>query len=450
FPEMYVGAAIALLAACALIQPRRDGGAPQLFALVAVLGLVLASGATMPVLPWLVRHVPGFGLLRIPGRYKLLAAWGLAAAAAYGAAGLGRARARTSLVAVGASALASLIVVLRHGTSQARPAWWSIAAMVIPGALIALAVLVPRLGAACTALLVLVVLNDAPSFVHRPDAPPAGDPRRRHDTDDAVLAGLDGVRDRWRLYDEFVLGERVGQRRGVRDFRGYPAVDPLTYRPYLEILDYAKHDPAILTDFNVRYVLQRDHFRFGQQMSFVPPLANHPAFVDRGDHVFEAVHPAPLIAWYGAVQLEADAKRALADVRAIEQPDGSRPRAVLAADQLARAPALAALASATPGSTTGAVISYAPDEIVVAVDAPRAGIAVLAELAFPGWTVEVDGAPATSLVANTVLRAALVGPGHHELRWRFAPPGFRALLAGYAASLLIMLAAAAWRRRRSA
>ncbi|MEO7731719.1 MAG: hypothetical protein ABIY55_12155, partial [Kofleriaceae bacterium] len=94
FPEMYLGAAVVLLAVCALVVPRRDGGIPRLFVALALGGLVLAAGATLPVLPWLVHHVPGFALLRIPGRYKLLAAWGLAAAAAYGADGLDGTRRR--------------------------------------------------------------------------------------------------------------------------------------------------------------------------------------------------------------------------------------------------------------------------------------------------------------------------------------------------------------------
>src|SRR5207302_9119947 len=50
---------------------------------------------------------------------------------------------------------------------------------------------------------------------------------------------------------------------------------------------------------------------------------------------------------------------------------------------------------------------------------------------FPGWTVEVDGAPAAPVVANYLLRAVRVGPGHHRVRWRFQPPGVRALIDGY-------------------
>ena len=447
--EMYLGAAVMLLAVCALLPPRRDGGAPWLFWAIAIAGWILVAGANTPVLPWLVHHVPGFALMRIPGRYKLLAAWSVAAAAAYGADGLGEARPRAVLVAAGAALAASVIVVVRHGTAQFRPAWWSIVAMAVPCAIVVAAVVAPRLRGAAAAALVLVVLLDAPAFIHTPAALPAADRRQLHAHDDEILARLDGVRDRWRVFDEFVLGERVGQRRGVRELRGYPAIDALTHHRYVDVLDFARRDPAILTDVNVRWVLQGPHFRFGTGANVLPPLTDG-AFVARGGGLFEARHPAPLVAWYGAVTLVADPRQVLPAVRALEDPDGERRRAVIEPDAVARVPALADLLGAAPGSVAGTVVSYEPDAIAVTVDAPRAGVVVLNELAFPGWTVEVDGVPRPAARANYVMRAVYVDAGRHAIRWRFEPPRIRALIAGYLAALAVMLAAAAWRRRRSA
>ncbi len=441
--EMYVGAAIVLLAACALVQPWRDGGAPQLFALLAIAAFALVAGSTLPVLPWLVHHVPGFALMRIPGRYKLLAAWSLAAAAGYGADGLDGARPRAAGIAAVAGLAASIAVVVGRGADQFRPAWWSIAAMAVPCALVICAAYLPRLRGAAVAGLGIAVLLDAPSFVHTPAAPPAADPRQLHLRDDEILARLDGVRDRFRLYDEFVLGERVGQRRGVRELRGYPAVDPLLHRRYVDVLDAVRRDPAILAELNVRWVLQGSHFRFGTGGNRVPPLAGHPAFAARGDGIFEARNPAPLVAWYGAVTEVARPDEVLPAMRAIaEAGNGVRPRAVVERDALAAMPSLAALVAAPPGSAPGELVAYEPDAIAVTVDAPRAGLVVLNELMFPGWTVEVDGAPAVPLRASYVMRAVYVGPGHHAIRWRFEPPHARALIAGYLLALAVMLAAA--------
>jgi hypothetical protein len=448
FPEMYLGAAVVLCAACALVAPWRDGGAPQLFVLIAIAGLVLVAGAMLPVLPWLVHHVPGFALLRIPGRYKLLAAWSLTAAAGYGAASLEGSRPRAALVAVIVALVASSYTVAVHGADKLRPDGWSIAAMVVPCVLVTVAACVPRLRTAASSALVLVVLLDAPAFTHTPVALPASDRRQLHERDAEVLARLDGVRDRWRLYDEFVLGERVGQRRGVRDFRGYPTIDPLTQRRYVDVLDFARRDPAILTDFNVRWVLQGTHFRFGTGANFVAPLgAAGGVFVARGDQIFEAAHPAPLVAWYGAATLATDPTQVLAAVRAVQDPDGERRRVVIEPDAVVQRPEVAHLAFAAPAAAAGTLVSYAADQIAFTVDAPRDGIVVLNELAFPGWTVEVDGVPRAALRANYLLRAVHVGPGHHAIRWRFAPPGVRGLVAGYLLALAIMLAAAAWPRR---
>ncbi|TMQ03399.1 MAG: YfhO family protein [Deltaproteobacteria bacterium] len=417
FPEMYVGAAVVMLAGCALVQPRRDGGAPQLFGLIAVVGFVLVAGSYLWLLPWLVHHVPGFALMRIPGRYKLLAVWSLAAAAGYGADGLDDARPRASMLAVVVALGASIATVIGHGVTGARPAWWSIAAMAVPCALAVVALYVPRLRGAAVSGLVIAVLLDAPAFVHAPAAPPAAEPRQRHARDDEVLARLDGVRDHWRLYDEFILGERVGQRRGVRDLRGYPAIDPLLHRRYFDVLEYARRDPAIVTDVNVRWLLHAPHFRFGAGGDLVASPGD--AFADRGGGLFEARHPAPLVAWYGAVTLVTDAGKVLPAMRVVQDTDGVRRRAVIE-----------------------------PDAIAATVEAPRAGLVVLDELAYPGWTVEVDGAPATSVRANYVMRAVAVGAGRHAIRWRFEPPWIRALIAGYVLALAVMLAAAVLPRGR--
>jgi len=458
FFEMYLGAAIVLLAACAQVLPRRDGGVPRLFAGIAIAGFALVAGTTLPLLPWLVHHVPGFALMRIPGRYKLLAAWSLAAAAGYGADGLatleGRRRAVTIVAAV--ALVLSIAAVAISGSDQFRPAWWSIAAMAVACALAVAAAYRPRLRGAAMSTLVIAVLFDAPTFVHTPTALPASDPRQLHARDDEILARLDGIRDRWRLYDEFVLGERVGQRRGVRELRGYPAIDPLTHRRYVDVLDQLRRDPALLAELNVRWVLQGPHFRFGVGGNRLPPLAQvDPAgavFRPRGGGLFEVVHPAPLVAWYGAVTQVARADEVLPAMRAIADlaPDGVRQRAVVEPDALAELPALAALVAAEPGSTPGTLVSYEPDAIAVTVDAPRAGLVVLDELAFPGWLVEVDGVPRAPVRANYLMRAVYVEAGHHAIRWRFEPPHARTLIAGYLVALAIMLAAAVLPRTRPA
>jgi hypothetical protein len=443
--EMYVGAGTALLAACALaVRARFDRGAAIAFLGIAFAGVVLAGGATTPVLPWLVDHVPGFALLRVPGRYKLVTAWALAAGAGYGAAALAAAWNDAALrrrvyACAGAAVAIAVVLVLAWGapaSGKDRAAWWSIAATAIAAVLVVAAVRVPRewRGVALGALAIFV-LFDAPSFTFvEPGAPPAAEPRQLHEHDNLV-AQMPGVADHWRMYDEFVLGERAGARLRVRDFRGYPAIDPLSLHRYTDVLDYAKRDPAILTDFNVRWALVRGHFRDpGATYVHMP----NPEFDARGNGMWEAIHPAPLVMWYGAATVVADPKAVLPAVRAVMEPDGRRRRAILEPDDAARVPA--GFTSELPESREGQLASYDADAISVRIDAPRAGLVVVNEIMFPGWHVSVDGDDAVPLRANYLLRAVWVEAGPHLITWRFDPAHSRVLIAGYVLALLAMLA----------
>jgi hypothetical protein len=395
-------------------------------------------------------------MLRVPGRYKLLVAWSVAAAAGYGVAALEAAWTDKALrwraLAVGGAglviAIACLVIAAHPASPKERPAWWSIPVIAVVGALVVAACWAPRrIAEVCLGALALCALLDAPLFTFvPPQSYPAAEQRQTHDHDRVVL-GLAGVRDRWRIYDEFVLGERAGARLRVRDFRGYPALDPISLRRYVDVLDFAKKNPAILTDYNVRYVLDRPHFRYGNQTSFVT-LPN-PAFEARGDDVWEAQHPAPLVTWVGKVDV-VDPSKALAAVRAIEEPGGARQRAVIERRDATQLPDANALASSVPESRDGAVSSYEPDAITVTVDAPRAGLVVLNEIMFPGWEVTVDGHAATPIRANYLLRAVHVDAGHHTITWRFEPRAWRWLVGSYLLALGIIAAAAfarAWRRR---
>ncbi|MGE5181786.1 MAG: hypothetical protein ACM31C_06975 [Acidobacteriota bacterium] len=450
--EMYMGAAVVLLAACALVvRPRFDRGAAIVWACVAAAGVVLAGGATTPVLPFLVAHVPGFAILRVPGRYKLVSAWAIAAGAGYGVAALEAAWAEPALrrrvYACAAVAVAfAIAMVVAYGAPAGpkdRAAWWSIVAAAGAAGLAVAAVRAPRPWAeGALAALAMFALFDAPAFTFvEPGAPVAAEPRQLHDHDDEIVARMPGVRDRWRVHDEYVLGERAGARLGIRDFRGYPAIDPLSLHRYTDVLDFARHhDAAIVTDFNVRWVLSRPHFRYGYDSRYVP-VPNR-AFEPRGGDLWEAKHPAPLVAWYGAVTIAND--HVLEAVRAAEDPDGVRRHAVV---EPADAASLPPLEHPVADTREGALVRYEPDAIDVAIDAPAPGLVVLNEIMFPGWRVTVDGRDATPVRANYLLRAVWVDAGHHTIAWRFSPAGWPSLVIGYALALAIMLAAAAWPRR---
>ena len=67
------------------------------------------------------------------------------------------------------------------------------------------------------------------------------------------------------------------------------------------------------------------------------------------------------------------------------------------------------------------IISYQNTEVVLDVESPDGGWAVLNDLWHPWWFAELDGKPVATLRANVLFRAVAVPPGHHEVRFTFRP-----------------------------
>jgi hypothetical protein len=435
-----------------------------LFAL-GFFGMAMAFGAPWHVMPWLVEHAPGFERLRAPPRYRLVEIWGLAPLVGLGwhalvtgrdiGAGLRRWRRWLPVaIAVAVIVVGAIVIAARAPTwppPRGRTAVATLVAGVIALAVVAGAMWTPRRWlAAVAAAAAIVIATDATWFVFTPTNPPPAE--RRPDTrgDAAVLASLGDVEREWRLYDEFLLANRVGVRHRVRDFRGYPAGDQLAQWRYQAILDKARTAPQILEAFNVRWVLSAPHPRIGDGSAYVklPDKGGH--FAKRAGKAWEAEHAAPLVAWYGGV-LVAETDRVLDAMLADEDATGARRRAVLEPEELARlgsaGAALASAAAAAPPSVAGTLVDYAADRVVVRVDAPTAGLVVLNEVAYPGWEVTVDGAAATAVRANFYLRGVAVGPGAHVIVWEFRPTHHRVLVALYLLALAgIVVAWPVWPR----
>jgi len=79
------------------------------------------------------------------------------------------------------------------------------------------------------------------------------------------------------------------------------------------------------------------------------------------------------------------------------------------------------------------------ERVAADVNSDAAGILVLADLHYPGWTASVDGRPAPILAADGYLRAVALSPGAHRVEFRYRPVSF---YAGAALSLLALAALA--------
>ena len=112
-------------------------------------------------------------------------------------------------------------------------------------------------------------------------------------------------------------------------------------------------------------------------------------------------------------------------------------------------PDVAALAGAGGGGSAR-VVDEANAAVTVRAQLPRRGLVVLDDAWAPGWSVEVDGRPASAVQANMVLRGVVVPAGEHEIAWRYRVPGLRLGAALSALGLALAAASGAAAARRCA
>ncbi|MHB2021585.1 MAG: hypothetical protein ACYCW6_32030, partial [Candidatus Xenobia bacterium] len=67
------------------------------------------------------------------------------------------------------------------------------------------------------------------------------------------------------------------------------------------------------------------------------------------------------------------------------------------------------------------------------------GLLISSAQLMPGWEVTVDGTPAAPIEADLALRGVLIGPGHHQVTWRYRPRWVRFAMGGVAVGLLLAL-----------
>lgn len=498
--DAYCGVLILGLALLAVIRavgfwPRRSGAeepgrggdrwAPVFFAVMAGFTLALSFGSESPFLPFLVEHLPAFELFREPNRYKCLAAMLLMIPAAHGLDAVLSLRSQTTrswrdavrenirgFLAIGAVIVGLVILALIWKSTaspapglltRVRPGWWlTFTALLGGGALLGIiGCMRGRARLVAAALVVALVYWDGASFgdwyVEIPTEAPVDDQEdRRHLaglgglSDDPERTELDRLATEWRVYDEFVMEQRPGSRLRIRNFRGYPSGAPFNDRRYAEVLRQLTRYPELAEAFNVRWVLHGPHHRAGLRANHIkrPPSTTAPSHfraLDGRRH--EALHPVPMVAWYGAVTLVDQPDQALETLRLSEDAQGHRTAAIVERPDipLALRGDLAALAGDGAARTplvAGEVVSFAADRVVVRIDAPARGVVVLNEKMFPGWHAAVDDSDSPGFRANYLLRAVVVEPGAHTITWTYEPPRLRAWRAMFLAGLLFLLVAA--------
>jgi uncharacterized membrane protein YfhO len=97
------------------------------------------------------------------------------------------------------------------------------------------------------------------------------------------------------------------------------------------------------------------------------------------------------------------------------------------------------------------VVSYAPERVVVEVEADRPGNVVLTDAFYPGWQATVDGSEVPILRAEPYFRAVPVEAGRHRVEFAYRPLSLRlgSALSGLSMLVgLVVLALGGMRGRR--
>jgi hypothetical protein len=214
-----------------------------------------------------------------------------------------------------------------------------------------------------------------------------------------------------------ILYPNVSMMYGLRDIRGYDAVDPLPYvqllrtvnltsSPYYAVNSYFISGPSPVLDLlSVRYVATtqpnstpwwEEVFRANGVWIYRNPTALRRAFVPRTTRV---------------VTSETERLQLLAN------PLFNPRESALLGSNLRR--------PINPAAGIADIIEEIPTRVVIHSQTDGNAIVVLTDAWSPGWEVAVDGKTAEAFPVDNVLRGVEVPTGEHTIEWNYSPRSVR-------------------------
>jgi hypothetical protein len=250
---------------------------------------------------------------------------------------------------------------------------------------------------------------------------------------------------------------------GLRDVRGYDAVDPIRLVELLETVrdrrfhsaehaatqDYIPllpldadgkkvRSPPVLSMLNLRYFIGRGR-----------PLRGMEPIIQRDDYwVWEHDDVLPRAFVPESVRLAPDKERLL---RLLGHPR-FEPRQVAYVEGL-HSGADSASSPRAPAVCRGSaeIVEEVPTRLTIRLDMQTPGLVVLSDLWYEGWHATLDGRPVPVWRVNHALRGVFVPAGRATLEMEYRPAGHaagvRLFLAGLAA--LLLWPGLAWAARRA-
>lgn len=451
--SIHVGAIALVLAAIALLTKRgwRDKAA---FAVLGVLGLLVALG--VPPVSTIVEHTPALGDVR-NARMTLYTQLALAILAALGLQRVldERGAWRVAWPAIGAAAVVAVVAVVQIAptTDEAKATrehflegtdfvvepvmrltavgWWAL----LVGALALSIGLARRWPRIAIGVLAVAVVVDVTHFVngYQPQGPAA----RVYPPDPPVIGALrTETRDgRMVAVGGATFPADTNMRYRLRDPRGYDPPDPTLEYSDLWLLAAGgeRSDGLNLAGLTAE----------GRR---VIDLLGVRAIYTAGELPEDGGLKRVYTGLDGSVYRNPQARpRAFVPTRVETAPDAAAARRTMMDPAFdGRTSAVVDEKPAHAGLGTVRIVRDEFSEVELRADMQREGLVVLTESLRDGWSVKVDGRDADPMRVDTVLRGVVVPAGAHTITWTYKTPGLR---IGALLSLLGALGIAGWAAR---
>jgi hypothetical protein len=414
--SIYVGAAVAWLSLCALLVRPRDPWRWWVCGL-AILGLALSLGQTLPLRGWLYDFVPPTRYFRHAAMFRAYTIFSMVILALIATRDLSSNLRKSTekrccrlflsaamMIVIGTVCLYSVARTAQIFPAPGRPLhYWVVWLGVLAAAAVGGLLRAKRRTALFAAILVCVAVVDAVGTF------------RVAATATVERQDLESI-EQWRRIDADhegnleLTGRGTWRARVAAEARGAAVTDTNLPRKVAVLEGYT----GLTNRFHLRWaehtVLSvgatgEDRFWFGDQVAWVNPSdAAFEAFVRRT----EVLGAPPLV---------------------LHLPDVLR-RAPKAGEKTRSDRADVDVINALPAASKIpiALEAYWPDGLAFKVNCPRAGWLLVSDRWALGWRVTVDGEPAVNTGGNFIFRAVPVKSGVNEVRFTYRPFGFPWLL----------------------
>lgn len=452
----YLGILPLWLALLALVL-RRDAPT-RFFGALALLGLALALGGYAILHGWLYQFAPGFGQLRAPARFIVLLDFALATLAALGfdtlLGALPRAQAHAFkriaraapwgflLIALPSGAVAYAILILGQGQDAVLFARIANATNALAFFILLLALATALIVARATrffrargwaVLALALICFDLFSLGAYVDAS-TDDPTRVFAQSDAVAF--------------FKSGDALGRldSRGTGVDNVWTADTAILFGLFdvngdnpLALADFERYWQALPSRSARAYDLLNTQYVITRRGAPVDRAKFQLAYEDGALNIYANTRALPRAFVVHATRVAPNHAAALEAVRA----DDFDPARVVILEPADRQPMTESAWGAALQSSVK-IVGYGPNEILLDVDAARAGVLVLSEVFYPGWRAWVNDREVPVWRANYLFRALQVSAGAQRVRLLYDPLSFQIGVGLFAATLLGLLG---WRVR---